>query len=101
MGYVRYAVAEKRRLVRAWEGGDESLAEFCRARGVSAGSLRRWRQEMEAESGVAANGTQPLKFVEVDVAPKPATEAAPAKVVAELVLPGGMVLRVFSVVPPC
>jgi transposase-like protein len=101
MGYLRYSAAEKRRMLREWQRSDESLAEFCRAHGVSAGSLMRWRQELEVEADLAPNGAQPVKFVEVDVAGRRESGAASPVLAAELVLPGGMILRVFSALPPC
>jgi transposase-like protein len=102
MGHFRYSEAEKRRLVQQWLRSDECLAEFARAHQVSVGSLTRWREELK--SGVeqeAADGTRPLKFVEVGVVDRSATECSSPTVAAELILPGGVVLRVFSPKPTC
>ena len=87
--------------MREWQSGEESLAEFSRTHGVSAGSLMRWRQELELEADRAGDGEPSVKFMEVEVAGEKESEAPSPRLAAELVLPGGMILRVFSAAHPC
>lgn len=74
----------------------ESRASYAKRHGVSVGSLARW----EAELGSAGAGEAGMRFVEVEM---PAESAGgrhePDDVcllVAELALPGGARVRLFS-----
>jgi hypothetical protein len=70
-----------RQLIADWAGSGQSVAAFCAARDVSPASFYAWRQRLEA----AAPPPAPAGFVPVRVVPDP---------IAEVVLPGGVVLRV-------
>ena len=102
MSYVRYSKREKRRLVREWRRSDASLAEFSRAQRVSVGSLTRWREELASEEECDVNEGAAGKFMELGViGPATSEPATTPKLAAEVVLPGGVILRVFNLVPAC
>ena len=81
-------------LLRELDESGLSMAEFCRRRGLAYGSVAAWR---------SASRRGPRAFVEVDAAepgPGPArtgaTDDPGRRLAAELLLPGGIVLRVFE-----
>jgi hypothetical protein len=97
---MRFDSTSERRdaLLRELDESGLSMAEFCRRRGLVYGSVAAWR---------SASRRKPRAFVEVDSSdanPDPEVPAEPpcAKVDAirrlavELLLPGGIVLRIFE-----
>lgn len=84
-------------LLREFEGCGLSMAEFCRRREVAYSTMMAWRRaghgEMPVHGGRAA-------FVEVEAAGgrsvEPVREPGEGTVCAELVLPGGALLRVYQ-----
>jgi hypothetical protein len=74
----RYSQEQRAAIVaeyEAWEGG---LMEFCRVRGVSAGSVCAWRRRLrgEIEGGKPAAG--PGDWVEMALSPTRASPGEPA-----------------------
>jgi transposase-like protein len=97
--------AEKDRLIRQWEGSGLSQSEFCRQRGLSAGSLTRWRNQADRRATAAAlDGGDPLtevRFVEAqcdsgEPEPGPTSGDRCPALLAELTLPGGILLRLYA-----
>lgn len=83
-------------LLRELDESGLSMAEFCRQRGLVYGSVAAWR---------SASRRKTRAFVEVDSSvsePVAASEApyprddTSRRLTAELLLPGGIVLRVFE-----
>lgn len=84
-------------LLREFEGSGLSMAEFCRRREVAYSTMMAWRRAgrgaMPAHGGLGA-------FVEVEAvgvrSGQPVSGPGQGTVCAELVLPGGAVLRVYQ-----
>ena len=79
-------------LLREFEGSGLSMAEFCRRREVGYSTMAAWRRS--GRRGTAA-------FVEVEPLESgdpPATRSN-GSLCAELMLPGGAVLRVYQIHP--
>ena len=79
-------------LLREFEGSGLTMAEFCRRRKVGYSTMAAWRRS--ARRGGAA-------FVEVEPLESVAAPAARStgSLCAELMLPGGAVLRVYQIHP--
>ena len=82
-------------LLREFERSGLSMAEFCRRREVGYSSMAAWRRS--ARRGTAA-------FVEVEPLerePPPGARStgSTGSLCAELMLPGGAVLRVYQINP--
>jgi transposase-like protein len=77
-------------LLREFEGSGLSMAEFCRRREVGYSTMAAWRRAWR--TGSAA-------FVEVEPVEcgEPMTGAGRGSLCAELMLPGGTVLRVYQI----
>ena len=77
-------------LLRELEHSGLSMAEFCRQRSLTYATVAGWRSMARRKA---------VRFVEVEAgAGPPAAEGAPRGgpgLCAELVLPGGVVLRVY------
>jgi len=74
-------------VLRALEHSGLSMAEFCRRRGLSYGTVAVWRSQARRAAG---------RFIEVETPDwGPVREARSAMLCAELALPGGAVLRVY------
>jgi transposase-like protein len=73
-------------VLRELEQSGLSMAEFCRRRDLPYGTVAAWRSTARRE---------PVRFVEVEAAPagRPHDQDA---LCAELLLPGGAVLRVYQ-----
>lgn len=88
--------AEKRRaaLLREFEGSGLTMAEFCRRREVGYSTMAAWRRACRPSP-------QPGAFVEVEAlgvaGAAPVTERSQRLLCAELMLPGGTVLRVYQI----
>ena len=109
---MRSISAQNRRvaLLREFEGGGLSMAEFCRRRGLGYSTMMAWRRAWRSRPAAL--------FVEVETGPAggggggggdeggrtvgraaQAQARSAASVCAELLLPGGAVLRVYQMVP--
>jgi len=90
----RYSEKQRARLVSGWLESGESRAVYAKRHGVSVGSLTRWEAELVSKQGEA------MRFVEVEVPRRPEVERAAGAVagllLAEVVLPGGAMVRFFS-----
>ena len=75
--------AEMRRVVEEFERGDVSQARFCRERGLAVSTFLYWRRR----SGAA--NRQEFSEIEIVAPPNP----SPPDVCVELVLPGGVIVR--------
>ena len=77
-------------LLREFERSGLSMAEFCRRREVGYSTMAAWRR-----SGRGGTGA----FVEVEPLEcgAPAAARSTGRLCAELVLPGGAVLRVYQI----
>jgi lambda repressor-like predicted transcriptional regulator len=73
-------------VLRGLERSGLSMAEFCRREELPYSTVAAWRSAQRREAG---------RFIEVESAGVPAMTAAEV-LCAELVLPGGAVLRVFT-----
>ncbi len=96
-----------RRLLTEWAGSGLSQAEFCRRRGIKAVSLAWWKRRLKgtAEASSEHRGRRGRRagrsgFVELalpggasSAAPRGATAIIPVSDRYELVLPGGVGLR--------
>lgn len=84
-------------LLREFEGSGLSMAEFCRRREVAYSTMMAWRRAGRQE--VPRQGRR-AAFVEVEAVgvsrAEPARDPGQGTVCAELVLPGGAVLRVYQ-----
>ncbi len=84
-------------LLREFEGCGLSMAEFCRRREVAYSTMMAWRRL--SRQGVLPQGRR-AAFIEVEAVGVsgvgPVRDAGQGKVCAELVLPGGAVLRVYQ-----
>jgi transposase-like protein len=96
MARRRFTQKQKENLVRKFEDSESSATDFCREHRLSCQSLRRWRGGSKGSEGAA----EPTSFVELEVEPgkleRPCCRTGPA---VELVLGGGMVLRIFAPQP--
>lgn len=101
----RFLRVEKDRLIRQWEGSGLSEPEFCRRRGLSAGSLTRWRRQVDQPAAAAGRAGEDLltevRFVEAQCdpggpEPGPTTGHRRPALLAELTLPGDILLRVYT-----
>ena len=79
-------------LLREFERSGLSMAEFCRRREVGYSTMAAWRRS--ARRGTAA-------FVEVEPVEsgEPPAARSTGRLCAELMLPGGAVLRVYQINP--
>lgn len=88
--------AENRRasLLREFECSGLTMAEFCRRREVGYSTMAAWRRACRPSP-------QPGAFVEVEAlgvsGAQPVTEGSQRNLCAELMLPGGAVLRVYQI----
>ena len=89
----RILAGEDRRvaLLREFEGSGLSMAEFCRRREVGYSTMAAWRRACRRQSPA---------FVEVEPVDSGEllTGGSGGSLCAELVLPGGTVLRVYQIV---
>lgn len=81
---------QRAEVLRALECSGLSMAEFCRRRDLPYATVASWRSSARRE---------PVRFVEVETAQGGTMDARPAggSLCAELVLPGGAVLRVYQI----
>ena len=91
----RYTDKKKRALLRKFERHGGTAAAFCRENGVGYHSFLGWRRDAQRE---AAEQSGPAQFVEVEVPREETNQSHPATGAAavELVLGGGMVLRIYQ-----
>ena len=73
-------------VLRALEQSGLSMAEFCRRRGLSYGTVAVWRSQARKGAG---------RFIEVETPDAGPVREGRAMLCAELALPGGAVLRVY------
>ena len=73
-------------ILERFEGSGKNLRDFCRAEGISAESIRRWRQRLKRSAAA--------RFVEL-ASPVPLGEAV-TRWELDLELPGGGRLRLRS-----
>lgn len=85
----RSTPAERKRLLEELARSGESVAGFCRSRGLGYATMMNW---------LAAAKSRALNFVEVDCGGGAANAGGRAALLlaAELALPGGVVLRIFQ-----
>lgn len=78
-------------VLRALDHSGLSMAEFCRRRGLVYTTVATWRSQWRRMTG---------RFVEVETEPAAGVgaevRAADGALCAELVLPGGAVLRIYQ-----
>ncbi len=79
-------------LLREFERSGLSMAEFCRRREVGYSTMAAWRRSLRERTGA---------FVEVEPLESgaPPAERSTGRLCAELMLPGGAVLRVYQIPP--
>lgn len=79
-------------LLREFEDSGLTMAEFCRRREVGYSTMAAWRRSFRERTAA---------FVEVEPLQSVAAPAARSngRLCAELVLPGGAVLRVYQIHP--
>ena len=88
MGAKRESVwAERGSIVERWEGSGLSMAEFCRREGIAYSQFMSWRRR-RSPSAEPVGG-----FAELVLAPGGGLPVEAA--LLEIVLPGGVVVRVF------
>ena len=77
-------------VLRALEQSGLSMAEFCRRRDLPYATVASWRSSARRE---------PVRFVEVEAAEGTSAlrHQAASSLCAELLLPGGAVLRVYQI----
>jgi len=76
-------------MLRAWQRSGLSQAEFCRQRGVNAGTFVWWKRQLQKRAGDAPKRRgRPRQFVEVRLA------GTPSASMYEVVLPRGRSIRV-------
>jgi len=113
-----YDLPTQDNFVRAWQSGAMSAAAFCRLHDLPYHRFLLWRRRLERSS----DGRDAVAFVELvpsaDSAARsasapsptgvalhsahssaPAVQGAPSALLAELVLPGGVLLRFFQSCP--
>jgi transposase-like protein len=79
-------------LVRKFERSEGSATAFCRKHKLSSQSLRRWQRALQ-QTEPARESAQ---FLELEVEPqRPEPSRAGVQPAVELVLGGGMVLRIY------
>lgn len=78
-------------VLRALDQSGLSMAEYCRRRGLSYGTVATWRS-IARRASAAFVEVEP----EVTTVPLSAAAAAGGGLCAELVLPGGAVLRIYQ-----
>ena len=90
MGKIERPQDRREEVLRALECSGLSMAEFCRRRDLPYATVASWRSSARRE---------PVRFVEVEAAHGGTMDARPAadSLCAELVLPGGAVLRVYQI----
>ena len=107
---MRSISAQNRRvaLLREFEGGGLSMAEFCRRRGLGYSTMMAWRRAwrsrpaalfVEVETGPAGGGGGGDEGGRTVGRAAQAQARSAASVCAELLLPGGAVLRIYQMVP--
>jgi lambda repressor-like predicted transcriptional regulator len=74
-------------VLRGLERSGLSMAEFCRREELPYSTVAAWRSAQRRQAG---------RFIEVESSGVPAAAATAEVLCAELVLPGGAVLRVFT-----
>ena len=84
-------------LLRELEESGLSMAEFCRRRGLVYSSVAAWRSAARRR----AKSRQFVELIPTDTAPSPrstasVTEALPRRLAAEMLLPGGIFLRIYA-----
>ncbi len=79
--------------IAAWQESGQSIRAFCAARGVSEATFFARRRELidRKQSGPSADQPPAPHFVPVHIVPDP---------MVEVVLPGGLVVRVPAAVDP-
>ena len=79
-------------LLREFERSGLSMAEFCRRREVGYSNMTAWRRSCQE---------RPVAFAEVEpiLSGEPTESGSAGNLCAELVLPGGAVLRVYQIHP--
>ena len=96
MARRRFTKKQKEDLVRKFERSGSSATDFCREHRLSCQSLRRWRGGSKGSEGAA----ETTSFLELEVEPgkleRLRSRTGPT---VELVLGGGMVLRLFAPQP--
>ena len=100
---MRSISAENRRaaLLREFEGSGLSMAEFCRRRGVGYSAMAAWLRAWRNRPAAAFVEVEPLPAERNDGGSPAAAGKArcSGSLCAELVLPGGAVLRVYQIHP--
>ena len=79
-------------LLREFEGSGLTMAEFCRRRKVGYSTMAAWRRSAR-RGGAAFVEVEPLESV------APSAARSTGSLCAELMLPGGAVLRVYQIHP--
>jgi transposase len=91
-----WTVEQKREIVAESLGSELTPAEVARRHGISTGQIYTWRNQLLSFRPTAA--IEPPRFASVELASPPACEttAAPPRAQGqiEIVLPGGVLLRV-------
>ena len=90
---TKQALEQRETVLRELERSGLPMAEFCRRRGLVYGTVAAWRSTARRRRSPA--------FVEVDMDGQSqpvmsAPDPGGAKLYAEVLLPGGVVLRVFG-----
>ena len=97
----RIPLAERERLVRAWEQSDQTQRDFARDRGLSYGTFRNWIRRL-AYAGAQPGSASPIRFQEVPlqelIGPSGARGACPWE--AEIRLPSGVVVALAPGIEP-
>ncbi len=100
---MRNISAENRRvaLVRELEGSGLSMAEFCRRRGLGYSTMVAWRRAWRSRPAAAFVEVEPLSAGggRDEVVGRAAHAPGTGSLCAELLLPGGAVLRVYQIHP--
>lgn len=68
----RWTMKERRAILKEWESSELTRKDFCKKHGMSASSLRHWK-EMVSEKDDAPEASD---FIEVESAPVASTEPA-------------------------
>lgn len=79
-------------LLREFEHSGLTMAEFCRRREVGYSTMAAWRRSCRERPGAFVE-VEPLESVAAPVA------RSNGRLCAELMLPGGAVLRVYQINP--
>ena len=91
MGWRQRSRNEWRRLVTGWPRSGLSQQEYCARRGISVGSLQRWRRIFAGDAVPGSRGSSPVsEFVPVTLVGEP----APSNAELTLVLTDGLRLEV-------